>query len=82
MSLLMSPGCFLSTRSPSDGTLVREHGERDHADGLRERAGGGGAEGELQQPRQSRGVPADRKSHGDNSRISHAVLRSNVLGTH
>lgn len=43
----------------SDGPVVRKHGERDHAHGLRERASGGGAESELQQPRQSRGVPAD-----------------------
>lgn len=58
MSLLMM--CFFL--SSSDGPVVRKHGERDHANGLRERAGGGGVESELQQPRQSCGVPADRKN--------------------
>lgn len=57
----------------SDGTVVRKHGERDHADGLREGAGGGGAESELQQPRQSRGVPADGKRAPLLQRASHRL---------
>lgn len=47
----------------SDWLIVRRHGERDDAHGLREGTSGGCAESELQQPRQGRGVLA----HGENS---------------
>lgn len=45
----------------SDWLIVRRHGERNDAHGLREGTSGGCAEGELQQPRQGRGVLA----HGE-----------------
>lgn len=64
----------------SDGTVVRKHGERDHAHGLRERASGGGAESELQQPRQSRGVPADCRNAVMMQRVHRWPLFTSCVG--
>lgn len=33
----------------SDGSVLREHGDGDHADGIRERPSGGGTESQFQQ---------------------------------
>lgn len=46
----------------SDRPIIWRHGERDDAHGLREGAGCGSSESELQQPGQSCGVPAHCKS--------------------
>lgn len=62
----------------SDRLIVRRHGERDDAHGLREGTSGCCAESELQQPRQGRRVLA----HGENSLLAGfanvTVSRSNI----
>lgn len=50
----------------SDRPVIRCHGERDDAHGLREGTSGGSTESELQQPRQSCGVSA----HGRNTLLA------------